>query len=231
MASFRAAWAEGADAIETDLRLTRDGRIVCMHDVTVDRTTNGKGKVAELSFDEIRELDAGKGEKVPTLAEMLAVVPSGKQTYIEIKIGPEIIPQMKKEILVSKLPLGRIVFIAFDDKVVTALKQALPTVKTYWLFAFKKKDGKWNATHDEVIENLKASKADGLDVGFTKESAEMVNAELAQKVKAAKLDLLVWTVNDAELARRALDLGAGGITTDAPGSLRAALSSHRSPGR
>src|SRR5262245_49380181 len=102
VAAFRVAWQEGADAIESDWRLTSDGRILGLHDASVDRTTDGKGALASLTFEEARKLDAGgwkgerwRGEKLPTLAEMLKVVPSGKRTFVEVKVGPEIVPQLK----------------------------------------------------------------------------------------------------------------------------------------
>ncbi|HDI31391.1 MAG TPA: glycerophosphodiester phosphodiesterase, partial [Thermofilum sp.] len=61
----------GVDAVEVDVRMTKDGRLVLMHDETVDRTTDGEGRVRDLTFNEIRRLDAGKGERVPTLEEVL----------------------------------------------------------------------------------------------------------------------------------------------------------------
>jgi glycerophosphoryl diester phosphodiesterase len=72
--SFRRAVREGCDEIELDLRVTVDGRLVVLHDATVDRTTDGSGAVADLTFDEVRALDAGLGEQVPTWAEAVAAV-------------------------------------------------------------------------------------------------------------------------------------------------------------
>src|SRR5688500_18691840 len=148
--AFRTAWKEGADAIESDWRLSSDGRIVGMHDATVDRTTEGTGKVVALSFEALRRLDAGKGERVPTLAEMLALVPKGKRTFIEVKVGPEIVPALKTELAASKVPHERIAIIAFDPNVIAAAKKALPSVKAYWLYGWQRKDGAWTATHEEV---------------------------------------------------------------------------------
>jgi len=236
VAAFRAAWREGADAIENDWRLTRDGRIVCMHDATVDRTTDGKGAVSALGFAEIRALDAGrwkgdawKAEKVPTLAEMLAAVPAGKRTFVEIKVGPEIVPQLAREIAASKLPRDRVAIIAFDDAVIAAAKRAMPDVKAYWIYAFKRSQGRWSATTDELVARLRACKADGLDVGFTAESAEVVDAGLARALAAAGLELMVWTVDDPDLARRARALGVRAITTNKPAALRAALTAGGQP--
>jgi glycerophosphoryl diester phosphodiesterase len=110
VAAFRAAWKEGAHAIESDWRLSVDGQVVCMHDATVNRTTNGKGAVDKLSFAELRALDAGQwkgsawqGERIPTLGEMLALVPRGKRTFIEVKSGPDLVPQVRSGF---KPPIG-----------------------------------------------------------------------------------------------------------------------------
>jgi glycerophosphoryl diester phosphodiesterase len=229
VAAFRAAWQEGADGIENDWRLTRDGRIVCLHDATVDRTTDGKGAVAALSFEEVRRLDAGrwkgekwKGERVPTLAEMLAVVPAGKRTFLDIKVGPEIIPPLKREIEAAAVPANRLAIIAFNPAVIAAATAAMPGIKAYWLYAFTRNQGKWSATPDELVARLRALKADGVDLELTAESLEVVG-DLAGKLKAAGLELLFWTVDDPALARRARALGARAITTNRPALLRAAL--------
>lgn len=92
LSSFREAIRCGAHMIEFDVRLTKDKKLVIMHDVTVDRTTDGKGKVSDLTFDEIRQLDAGswkspafKGEKVPDLEETLAMMPIN--TWLNVHLG------------------------------------------------------------------------------------------------------------------------------------------------
>ncbi|HNR58697.1 MAG TPA: glycerophosphodiester phosphodiesterase family protein, partial [Methanothrix sp.] len=91
LASIRAAGGCGADLVEVDVRLTKDGILVVIHDDSVDRTTNGSGKVEEMTLEEIRGLDAGRGERVPTLAEAarlaeeldLAIVVEMKEVGLE----------------------------------------------------------------------------------------------------------------------------------------------------
>ena len=97
LAAFREAIRCGAHMIEFDVQLTKDRQLVIMHDPTVDRTTNGKGKVAELTFEEIRRLDAGgwkspafKGEKIPTLEETLAIMPLNIWLNIHLKGGADV---------------------------------------------------------------------------------------------------------------------------------------------
>jgi len=88
LAAFRQAIASGAEAIEIDLRGTKDGKIVVMHDATVDRTTNGRGAVADKSLDELKELDAGDGERIPTYKEVLQLVSGiGIVLLLDIKKG------------------------------------------------------------------------------------------------------------------------------------------------
>ncbi len=85
LAAFRHAIANGVDAIEVDLRGTKDGEIVILHDATVDRTTNGRGRVADLRLAELRKLDAGGGERIPTYAEVLQLV-SGTEVMLLVDI-------------------------------------------------------------------------------------------------------------------------------------------------
>ena len=103
LAAFRAAAEAGAHMIEFDVQLTRDHKLIIMHDGTVDRTTNGTGKVSDLTLTEIKKLDAGswksdkfKGEKVPTFKEALAVMPYNIWLNVHIKGDPEIARRITK---------------------------------------------------------------------------------------------------------------------------------------
>ena len=83
--SIRRALELGVHAVEIDIHLSRDGRLVVIHDATVDRTTNGKGRVADLTWEELRRLDAGLGEAVPSLEEVTALVHGRAHLFIELK--------------------------------------------------------------------------------------------------------------------------------------------------
>jgi glycerophosphoryl diester phosphodiesterase len=76
---------DGADVVELDVHLTKDGRLAVIHDAEVNRTTNGKGKVAEMTLEELGLLDAGKGEKVPSLEEAIEAVDQRIPINIELK--------------------------------------------------------------------------------------------------------------------------------------------------
>ena len=86
MSAFKAALELGVDQIETDVRITKDGHLVLIHDNTVDRTTNGKGRVRDLTLNELKELDAGNGEKIPTLEELMELVKDHPTITLDIEL-------------------------------------------------------------------------------------------------------------------------------------------------
>lgn len=145
MASFRLALEQGADILELDVQVTSDGHLVVMHDFTVDRTTDGKGLVKDLSLTEVRALDAGawkssafSGERVPTLDEVLEWVAGKVPVAIEIKSGP-IHYSGVEELVVRAVGARRMddycVAISFDHHVVRRLKVSAPGLATGVLFA------------------------------------------------------------------------------------------------
>jgi len=99
LAAFRNAIEIGADRLEMDVQMTKDGELVVIHDETVDRTTNGTGHVANLTLAEIRTLDAGNGEKIPTFAEVIALAKKGGVALLpEIK-SPHLYPGIEGKML------------------------------------------------------------------------------------------------------------------------------------
>ncbi len=90
--SVRKALDLGVQAVEIDIHLSRDGRLIVIHDATVDRTTNGKGRVSDLSWKELRRLDAGLGEPLPVLEEVVALVRGRAHLFIELKDPKAVAP-------------------------------------------------------------------------------------------------------------------------------------------
>jgi glycerophosphoryl diester phosphodiesterase len=228
VAALKLAWQQNADAAEFDVYLTRDGEIIALHDKDTERTAGVKKLVAECTLPELRKLDVGKwkdpkfaGERVPTLAEMLATVPAGKKVFVEVKCGPEIVPALVRGLTASKLKPEQTPVISFNADVIAAVKKAQPDLPAYWIVGLKpnKKKKDPPPTAEELIAKAKQIKADGLDL----QAAPVLDKAYADKVKAAGLRLYVWTVNDVEEARRMVEIGAEGITTDRPGWLREQL--------
>lgn len=132
--AFQAAAEKGAEMIEFDICRTKDGKFVVMHDFTVDRTTNGHGKIADLTFDEIRKLDAGckkapqfAGTQVPTPEEVLDCLPRNIWINVHLKgdVPGDVIARMIKE-------KGRLhqAFLAANKKQIEAARQAVPEILT-----------------------------------------------------------------------------------------------------
>lgn len=228
VASIKLAWEQKADASEFDVYLSKDGQIVVIHDATTKRVAGVDRKVVDQTLDELRRLDVGKwknakyaGERIPTLAEVLATVPAGKRVFIEVKCGPEIVPELDRVLKSSGLKPEQTAIISFSDAVIAAAKKARPDLKAYWIVSIRPGKGKkaQPPTAEKLITRAKEIHADGLDLS----ADPALDRAYADKVKAAKLGLYVWTVNDVATAKRIIEIGVDGITTDRPGWLREQL--------
>ena len=223
--AFELAWTQGADAIEGDFLLTKDNRIVCIHDGSTKRFAERNLVVRGSTLKELRELDVGswkhekfKGTKIPTIAEVFATIPKGRKIFVEVKCGKEIIPHLVKEISKSKLKTEQVALICFKQEVIKAFKQALPKNKAYWLSSFKKdKEGVWKPTIETVLATLKGCKADGLD------SHHGIPGAAAKKIMKAGYEWHAWTINDVAIAKKLKALGIHSITTDRPELIKGSL--------
>ena len=140
VAALKLAWDQKADGAEFDVHLTKDGKLAVMHDKDTKRTAGVSKGIAASTFDELRALDVGawkgatfKGERVPALEEMLAAVPAGKRAFVEVKCGPEAVPELVRALKASALRPEQAPVISFDAAVVAAVKKARPEVPAYWL--------------------------------------------------------------------------------------------------
>ncbi len=231
LAAEKLAWRQGADAVETDIHLTKDGKIIVSHDKTTRRATGYEGSIPNLTFDELRDLDAGKwkgpefsGEKLPTLDEQIALVPPGKRLLVEIKIGPEIVPELVRALLRTGASEKNITIISFNYEALKEVRKTLPRLATLYLVGYKAPDpktpkAKKQPTLAEVIREARAADLTGLDLQHT---WPLTAAEVKQ-IKEAGLQLHVWTVNDLAVAKHWIALGVASITTDRPGWLREQL--------
>ena len=226
VSAIKLAWAQKADASEFDVFLTKDGKIVVIHDKDTKRVAGVDRMVIDQTLAELRTLDVGKwkgekftGEKMPTLEEMLATVPSGKRAFVEVKSGPEIVPELDRVLKASKLKPAQTPIISFNAQVISEVKKVRPDLAAYWIVNIKPAKGKESPTAEELIAKAKTVKADGLNLS----AAPALDKAFVDNVKAAGLKLYVWTVNDVAVARRMIDIGVDGITTDRPGWLREQL--------
>jgi glycerophosphoryl diester phosphodiesterase len=224
MASVMLGWEKDAD-VEVDVYLTKDNKIVAIHDETTERTAGTDVNVAETTSGELRKLDVGSfkseeyaGEQIPFLADIVETIPRGRKLYVEIKCGQEILPHLQ-ELLAQKGKMSRIVIIGFDLETVTMSKELID-VPTYWLKGTKKTEEteQWIPHDPQLVQTVENKGLDGLDVHYAG-----VNKEFTDAVKASGQKLYVWTVDDPEEAIRLVKLGVVGITTNRPGWLREQL--------
>ncbi len=224
--AFKRAWEQGADAIEGDFHLTKDGQIVCIHNADTKAVTGKKLIVASSTLEELQRLDMGsrkgvkfKGTAIPTIAEVFATIPAGKKIYIEIKCGVRIIPPLLNEIEKSGLKAEQVVVISFSTDVIREIKKKAPQLKANWLCSIKKdKAGTFKPTVESVLKTLKEIGADGLS-----SSKNVVNEKYIRRVMDAGYGYHVWTVDDVATAKRFFQWGAGSVTTNVPGEIRKGL--------
>jgi glycerophosphoryl diester phosphodiesterase len=226
LASINLAWRQKADAVEIDIYLTADGKIVAIHDKTTKRTGGGKDKpVVEQTLAELKQLDFGAwkspkyaGERIPTLEEIVKTIPEGKRVFIEIKTEAEILPELKRVLAEVGRPPAQTPLISFSYETMRVAKEQLPELKVYWVVKLSndKETGRPNYTAAELIAKVKAAKLDGVNLG----SSPPLTAEFVREFKAAGLELYIWTVNDADKADEYRQLGVDGVETDRPDLLR-----------
>lgn len=216
IAAVRLGFEQGADAVEVDVHLSKDNRIMVNHDKDTQRTAGKKLVVSETDASELRKLDVGswkskdfKGEKMPFLEEVLAEVPQGKILVIELKSDEKAVPFLKTAVNDSGIE-EQVIIISFNKNAIIKAKEALPEVPAYWLLH------NFNEySLDEAIQIAKENELTGLDVHYP-----LANAEFMQKMNSEGLGVYVYTVNNANTAKKLKKLGVKGITTDRPQWLR-----------
>ena len=228
VASARLAWQQQADAVEIDVHLTKDNEIVVIHDDTTKRIGGVDRPVVAQTLEELKQLDMGAwkdakytGERIPTLAEILATIPDGKRLLIEIKCGPEIVPFLETALKKSGKKPEQTPVIGFSLETVQAVKKQMPQLQVYWIVALEqdKKTKRWGPPLSELIAKAKSAGVDGLDLG----KLDIVDGDYIHRVRQAGLKICCWTVDDEALARRLVDGGMQGITTNRPGWMRERL--------
>jgi glycerophosphoryl diester phosphodiesterase len=214
LAAFRHAAENGADAIEFDVKLTADGRVIVLHDQTVNRTTNGTGRISRLPYAAVRDLDAGgwfsetfRGERVPTLDEVFETV--GNRLYINVELtnyatpGDNLVPKVVD--LVKKHGLqDRMLFSSFFPLNLRMARSLLPEVPL-GLLCMRGKLGSWGRNLGWRGDYF------ALHPYFTD-----VDPGLVYRVQAAGKRIHVWTVNPEEDLKRMIGFGIDAVITDDP---------------
>jgi len=214
VASALLAWKHGADAVEVDIYLTSDNKVVCLHDKSTKRTTGEDHMVNETSSEVLRRLDAGsfkspeyKGEKIPFLEEVIKTIPAGKELVVELKCGPEVLPFLKPAIEGNRAN-KKYTFICFDINTITETKKIFPNDPCYWLCSNTN-------LLEKTISSIPERKLEGISLSYN-----IIDENVMKMASGLNLAVYTWTVDDPEVAKRLIALGVKGITTNRPGWLR-----------
>lgn len=204
LASFARAVALGVDGVELDVRLTSDGEVVVLHDERLERTTNGAGLVCETPYRALRRLDAGGGEKVPTLGEVFDLVPPHIAVNVELKAAGtalavvDLLAQTRHPLLVS----------SFDHVELARFHSAMPQVACAPLAA------RWRKGLVAV--------AGSLDAGCINLAERIATPRRLASIAEGGFGCLVYTVDNAVGAERLRAMGAAGVFTNRPDRVRGA---------
>jgi glycerophosphoryl diester phosphodiesterase len=225
--AFRHAASIGVDVLEMDVQRTADGALVCMHDPTVDRTTDGRGRVDSLMLSELKKLDAGyrwstdggrtypfrgKGVRVPTLEEVLARLPETR-TIIEIKhTGPELAQPLCSLIRRFGTPQARLVA-SMNPEAVIAFRRACPEIATAMTSGEARA---FYGIHLLRLERIYSPPVQALLIPDRIGGETIPTRRLIEAAQRRGLSVQVWTIIGEERMRELLQIGVQGMITDRP---------------
>jgi len=225
LAAFRLAWDRNVPAIELDVHLTRDGRLVCLHDADTKRIAGVSRVVQDTALAELRTLDVGswkdprwKGERIPTLEEVLATIPDAGRCLIEVKVGPEAVPALSRAIRDAGKRPAQLAIISFNAETLVEVRRQLPELETYLVASFRRDQarGAWQPTIEALIQQAQSLGVRGLNLAH----AGPLDRDAVQRIQAAGLKLFAWTIDDVRRAQALADWGADGITSNRAAFLR-----------
>jgi glycerophosphoryl diester phosphodiesterase len=213
MAAFKKAVELGSHGIECDVQMTKDGKLVVTHDEMIDRTTDGKGFIKDITFEELTKLDAGSwfdkefcGQRVPLLTELLQLIKeTGLLLNIEIKSGIVIYPGIEEKVLEEVEAYGiqdKVIISSFNHYSINRIKQLAPSVKTGILYM------------EGIFEPWNYMKTVGCECAHPFYMA--LKPEIAGEIKKRGFLINVFTVNDPEHGASMAAMGVDGIITNYP---------------
>jgi len=225
MPSFEKAYEMGADMIELDVVLTKDSVPVVLHDLKVDRTTNGKGPARKFTLSELKQLDAGswfgtafQNTTIPTLEAVLKWARNKICLNIEIKreIGTHAVRNSVETLVIELISAygmrEKVIISSFDSGLVRAVKEIDPGVHTALLY------NKYRLGTRRAFQLMESVNADGLNL-----LPRQMRNNLMQLMKEKRVPVWVYTINSEALMRKVIRKGATGIFTDRPDLLREVL--------
>jgi len=205
--SFEETVLSGADALELDVQICKTGELVVIHDMRVDRTTDGKGLVSQLTFSELRGLDAGDKEKIPTLVEVLDLVDNRIEIHIELKsagTSEKTAALLDKYVKEGKYTFDNFVISSFDHHELVNFRRFNKECRVAALMAHIP------LNYADVIQT------DKLDLWSLNLKIDSTNPEFVRSAHEKGYKFLVFTVNDLEDREILRDMGVDGVITNFP---------------
>ncbi|MEU6406483.1 glycerophosphodiester phosphodiesterase [Streptomyces sp. NPDC046985] len=213
-AQFRRAVERGYRYVETDVHATADGRLVAFHDATLDRVTDGAGRIADLPWREVRQARVAGREPVPLFEELLEAFPEARWN-VDVKAEPALLPLL--ELIERTDAWGRVCVGSFSEaRVARAQRLAGPRLAT----SFGVRGVLGLRLRSWGVPAAVRRSAVAAQVPESQSGVPVVDARFVRAAHARGLHVHVWTVNDPERMHRLLDLGVDGIMTDHIDTLR-----------
>jgi glycerophosphoryl diester phosphodiesterase len=203
--SFERAAEMGAEWVELDVHTSRDGALVVIHDQLVERTTNGRGHVADHTLPELKSLDAGRGQSIPTLDEVLEWA---RQTGIGVDV--EVKQAAAEAVVQAARGYEPVLITSFDHPLVAEIKRLAPHLRTGLLYAHRPLDP--------------VGMARSANAAVLLPQWPYVRREDVQTIHAAGLELWTWATSDPAVLKALIAAGVDAIATNDPDILRAILS-------
>jgi glycerophosphoryl diester phosphodiesterase len=203
--SFSKAIEMGVHGVELDVHVCKTGELIVIHDSSLERTTNGIGKITEKTLDELKLLDAGKGEKIPTLAEVLDLAKEKSiMVNIELKGYGTLIPTVNllKEYFQKGFAPSKIIITSFIHQYIKDMRSMLPVVSTGLLI------------RSELLGF--AALAETADADYLVTFYEFANENVIEDAHSRGVKVMTYTVNDKEKIKKLKDMGVDGIITNFP---------------
>lgn len=218
LAAFQLALRQGCDGIELDIHLSKDGQLVVIHDDTIDRTTNGKGTVGEMTVSELKKYDAGRwfserfrGERIPLLEEVFSIVPKEIFINIEIKNIPSHYEGIEEKLINLLEASGRtkqVIVSSFDHQCLYRLKKRNSDVKIGLLYK------------ENVVDHVNFANMFGLPVESLHPDYKAIGRNDIQKAVRRGIKVFPWTVNTKNGMKKMIEAGVSGIITNYPNRLK-----------
>jgi glycerophosphoryl diester phosphodiesterase len=214
LAAFQLALEQGCDALELDIHLSLDGKLMVCHDSTVDRTTNASGRIVDIDASQLRTYDAGiwfnkkyKGQQIPFLAEVFERIPQNIIVNVEIKMIPEYenkIEQKLVELLIEKDRLSNVVISSFDHSCLVRLMKIEPRAKIGLLYQHK------------LINPVEYAALLNVPVFSLHPHYKSINENDLIKAQSSGISVYPWTVDHIKDMRKLIKKGVAGIITNYP---------------